>query len=85
MDYFTREFSKTPAFKVSWPTRKAHPRFFCIETTPAPNSEVYVIDAGHRQIAEIKTDSGWPFFHPDGGMFFAFEIMTPYTLIYVTR
>jgi hypothetical protein len=58
---------------------------FFMNTTPALNNAVYVIAAGHRQIAESKTYSGWPFSRPGGGMFFAFGIMTADTLIFANR
>jgi hypothetical protein len=82
--FHQRNFEK-PELLVSMPAHEARPRFFSKNTTPAPNNAVYVIAAGHRQIAKSKTNSGWPFSHPDGGMFFAFEIVTPDTLIFATR
>jgi hypothetical protein len=50
----------------------------------ASNKTVYVIAAGHRQIAARKADSGWPFSRPGGGMFFASEIMTLNTIFFAT-
>ena len=82
--YHQRNFEK-PELLLSMPSHKARPRFFCKETTPAPNNAVYVIAAGHRQIAARKADSGWPFSRPGGGMFFAFEIMTLNTIFFATR
>jgi hypothetical protein len=55
---------ENPEFQVSMPPREARPRFFTMKKTPALNNTVYVIAAGHRQIAERKTDSGWPFSSP---------------------